>query len=89
MKKLSLIILVLFLAGCRTVPVTPDFPTAPELLLEQCPTLKTLGPDAKLSTLMLTITENYMLYHDCARKNKAWNEWYTEQKAIYEKAGKK
>jgi len=25
-----------------------------------------------------------MRYHECARKHKAWTEWYTEQKKIFE-----
>lgn len=87
MKKLVLISLLL--TGCTTVPISPDFPTAPEILMEDCTRLKTLATDAKLSDVMIAITENYMLYHECSRKNEGWHEWYTEQKAIYEKAAKK
>lgn len=88
--KQFLIIPLIALAGCTTtaVPVTPKFPTAPELLTEECEALMRLENGAKLSNVMITITENYMRYHECARKNKAWNEWYTEQKKIFEQATK-
>lgn len=71
------------------VPVTPTFPARPATLQENCDSLKKLADDAKLSDLMITITENYMRYHECKRKNQGWNEWYDEQKKIYDAAGKK
>lgn len=91
MKKLLILPLILVLSGCvhKAVPITPKFPTAPELLLEKCPSLNTLPDDAKLSDLMRTDIKNMVQYHECSHKNKAWVEWYTEQKAIFEAASKK
>ena len=91
MKKLLVLLLILGLSGCAitAVPITPKFPIAPELLLEKCPALNSLPNDAKLSDLMRTDIKNMMQYHECSRKNKAWVEWYTEQKAIFETASKK
>lgn len=88
MKKYLMIPCVLLLTGCATtaVPVAPKFPTAPDILMEECEGLMRLESGAKLSNVMITITENYMRYHECARKNKAWAEWYKEQKALFEKA---
>lgn len=89
MKKL-LIIPIIALAGCTTtaVPVAPKFPNAPELLLEDCPPLNTLPEGAKLSDLMRTDVKNMVQYHECSRKNKAWVEWFNEQKKIFEQATK-
>ena len=40
------IILAFLITGCSTtVPVTAKFPTAPELILEKCPKLKTIEGD--------------------------------------------
>ena len=89
MKQLIIIPLIA-LAGCTTtaVPVAPKFPTAPELLIEDCPTLNTLPEGAKLSDLMRTDVKNMVQYHECSRKHKAWVEWFNEQKKIFEQATK-
>lgn len=89
MKKLLLLPCVL-LAGCAStaVPVAPKFPTAPEMLIEDCPPLQTLPEGAKLSDLMRTDVKNMVQYHECSRKNKAWVEWYKTQKELFEQATK-
>lgn len=89
MKRLLLLPCVL-LAGCATtaVPVAPKFPTAPEMLIEDCPPLQTLPEGAKLSDLMRTDVKNMVQYHECSRKNKAWVEWYKTQKELFEQATK-
>lgn len=89
MKKLLLLPCVL-LAGCASVavPVAPKFPTAPEMLIEDCPALHTLPEGAKLSDLMRTDVKNMVQYHECSRKNKAWVEWYKTQKELFEQATK-
>lgn len=84
------LILTVFVSGCTTtaVPVTVTFPSAPAIIMEECEGLLRLEPSAKLSNLMLTVTENYMRYHECSRKHKAWVEWYHEQKTLFEKVTK-
>lgn len=90
MKKVLAIIGLMMLSGCSMLfPVSPEFPEAPKTLKEKCGPLNTLKDDAKLSDLMITITQNYMKYHDCSIKNDSWNEWYDEQKKIYDSATKK
>lgn len=79
----------IFLAGCTTVPVMPTFPEAPDILLENCPALLRLEQGSKLSDLLIVVTENYIRYHECAIKQKAWTEWYTQQKKIFEEAASK
>ena len=89
MKRLAALPLLLLLSACVTArPVTAHFPEAPDTLKEPCEELRTLARDAKLSDLMITITENYVRYHECKRKNQGWLEWYNEQKAIYDAATK-
>jgi hypothetical protein len=38
----------------------------------------------KTAELLGTITENYGTYHEVTAKLKAWQEWYKEQKQIFE-----
>jgi hypothetical protein len=86
MKILPLIPL-LFLVGCNTtVPVKQKFPDVPTQFLEPCEELKRLQKDAKLSDIAKVVTENYTMYHECSIKNKAWVEWYSTQKKIFEAA---
>ena len=79
------IIVLLLLTGCSTtVPVSRKFPTAPDVLMEKCVQLELLQPDAKLSDVAKNVTHNYSLYHECAIKNEFWQEWYAEQKKIFD-----
>jgi hypothetical protein len=79
------IISLILLTGCSTtVPVSRKFPVAPDVLMERCAQLELLQPDAKLSDVAKNVTRNYSLYHECAIKNDFWQEWYTEQKKIFD-----
>jgi len=84
------IIIALLLSGCSTVvPVTVKFPEPPgKGAMTACPALQKLNSDAKLSDVANTITVNYSTYYECAVKTDAWQEWYSIQKYIFEKAGK-
>jgi len=87
--KYIVILSTLFLAGCISVPVDRVFPGAPgKEVTVPCPELKKLNDDAKLSDVARITTENFTTYYECAIKVDAWNEWYTEQKKIFEKVGK-
>ena len=82
MKKL--LVILLLLSGCTTVPVTPKFPEAPQTGLERCPRLLKLQYDAKLSDIAGNMILNYSSYNICDAKNDAWIEWYGKQKQIFE-----
>lgn len=82
--KYSLLILPFLLAGCLAAPVKRNFPEAPEELKVVCPDLKNVKPEAKLSDVVSTVSTNYTQYHDCRAKVDAWNEWYKNQKDIFE-----
>lgn len=90
MKKFLAVVSTILLAGCtHAVPVRPEFPKIPPVLEEDCGKLLTLQDGAKLSDVMITVTLNYMKFHECQRKNQAWRDWYKEQKTIYEASTKK
>jgi len=86
MKKL--IPLVLLLSACATnpVPVERKFPSYPKALSKKCEPLKSIEPTDKVSItdMLKTVVENYMTYYNCATKVEGWQEWYTEQKKIFE-----
>lgn len=85
MKIFALLLFVL-LVGCSTVvPITPRFPDAISELQEKCEELKKIEGDRITITDMLkTVVENYSLYYQCSAKVDGWQEWYTQQKKIYE-----
>ncbi len=85
MKTLACLLLRL-LGGCTTVvPVTQKFPAATPALTEKCEDLRKIEGDRVAITDMLkTIVENYSLYYQCSAKVEGWNEWYQQQKKIYE-----
>ena len=75
----------LVLAGCSTpLPVQRNFPVLPVELAQECSELNQIKPEAKLSDVTRSVTENYSLYHFCKNKHKNIVEWYTIQKQIYE-----
>jgi len=87
-KKLCLL-LPLLLTGCVTAqPVTAKFPDAPNVLVSDCESLKEAAEGSTLSEFTKTVTDNYMTYHECAAKVRGWNEWYIQQKKIFEDATK-
>ena len=77
----------LFLTGCSTVvPVKQEFPVAPAILLEKCPDLMQID-DGKnsLREMLKVVIQNYALYYQCAEKTHGWQDWYNQQKKIYER----
>jgi len=85
MNKL-IIIITLLLASCSTtVPVVAKFPDAPNELKQTCPDLNKVDiEDHKLSSVLKTVTKNYEQYKECKIKVDSWNEWYAEQKKLFE-----
>jgi hypothetical protein len=86
MKSLIVCCATILLMGCSTtVPVAAKFPEPPgKIMMEQCPDLKRLDGEPKLSDVSKTITVNYTEYYVCAVKTSAWIEWYNKQKIIFE-----
>ena len=82
--KWSILAFSLFLVGCQTIPAKPEWPAAPNI--SSCPELKDAPISEKLSVLMETVTGNYGTYHECKARVEAWEQWYKEQKKIYEDA---
>lgn len=81
-----LFVLVIMLAGCSTLfPARQEFPAAPQVLMERCPDLMTID-DGKntLRDMLKIVIQNYALYYQCAEKTQGWQEWYNNQKKIYE-----
>ena len=78
--------LALVLAACSTpVPVSQRFPDVPKALVEKCDSLKKIEGDRVAITEMLkVVVQNYGMYYECAAKVDGWNDWYLEQKRIYE-----
>jgi hypothetical protein len=84
--KYALLILAVFLTACSTpVPVSQRFPEVPKALVERCESLKKIEGDKVAITEMLkVVVQNYGMYYECAAKVDGWNDWYLEQKRIYE-----
>lgn len=85
--KYLIIVAALFLSACSTVvPVKKEFPVAPVVLLERCPDLMQID-DGKnsLREMLKVVIQNYALYYQCAEKTHGWQDWYNEQRKIYNK----
>jgi hypothetical protein len=84
--KYAVLLTALLLTGCfGTAPIKQKFPDAPEVLKERCERLKKIDGDSVAITEMLkVIVQNYTLYYECSTKVDGWQEWYNEQKKIYE-----
>lgn len=75
------------LSACTTVPLTAKFPKAAPELMKKCEDLKKVAGDRVLITDMLKVViQNYSLYYECSAKVDSWQDWYEEQKKIYESA---
>lgn len=77
--------IALLLTACVSVPVERNFPSAPEDITQQCPNLEEVPVGTThLSELLIVVTNNYALYHECKLKVETWNDWYKSQKKIFE-----
>jgi hypothetical protein len=86
--KIIILGLAVFLAGCSIVtPVKRNFPDAVPALQEKCPGLSTVestGKEVSITDLLKTVVKNYGSYYECANKVDGWNEWYDNQRKIFE-----
>lgn len=84
MKHLLIAISCTLMLGCVAVPVTQNFPKAPEALQQPVPELKEIPQDASAVEVIDTVIENYGTYHEVANLLRGWQQWYVEQKKIFE-----
>ena len=83
--KYIILSLAILLSACTTAPVKQKFPEVPKALVERCESLKKIEGDRVAITEMLrVVVQNYGMYYECAAKVDGWNDWYLEQKRIYE-----
>jgi hypothetical protein len=91
MKSIFIILLslVVVISGCsfvKTVPVKRNFPEPIPELMKKCEDLKTIPPGDRvaITDMLRTVIENYQLYHICSIRVDGWQEWYEEQKKIFD-----
>ena len=84
--KISILIFTLLLTGCTTVPVKIPFPTVPPQLMEPAGSLKLLdkNKEIQLSDIIENTNTNAGSYYELKEKLSAWQQWYVEQKKIFE-----
>jgi hypothetical protein len=90
-KKLLLFCATLSLTGCATftAPVVAKFPEAPPVLMEKCEPLDTITQEQIVfSDFLKTVTKNYTKHHQCAKMVEHWQDWYKQQKEIFDNIGK-
>jgi hypothetical protein len=83
MKHL-IIVAVLLITGCSSVPVAVKFPDVPRDMLETCPDLKLIPETTKLSEVLPTVVDNYGQYYTCKDTVDNWIDWYKSQKKIFD-----
>lgn len=82
--KFLLVLIVLLISGCGSVPVVPMFPDAPMSINSPCEELELLPENTdKISDVLVVVASNYSKYHVCKNKIDAWIIWYKEQKEIF------
>jgi len=89
--KLLALVPILFLIGCAstTVPVTMNFPQAPEPLMTKPESLETLPEDKKeLSDLLENSTINYGKYRELQIKFQQWQRWYDTNRKLHKETTK-
>jgi hypothetical protein len=86
MRKLAIVFLLSALTGCSTTaPVIVKFPEAPPTLMEPAGKLAPLTKEKpELSDIIENTNENAGKYYQLREKYRAWQEWYTQQKQIFD-----
>jgi hypothetical protein len=84
---LVVLAVVLVLTGCaskRIMPVTMNFPQAPEPILLEPEKLEPLPADAKeLSDLLENSTVNYGKHRELQMKYQQWQRWYETNRRLH------
>ena len=71
--------------GPKVVPVTMDFPQAPEPILMEPETLDTLPEDKnQLSDILENSTVNYGKHRELQLKFEQWQRWYNTNRRLHE-----
>lgn len=95
--KIILFFSVLLLTGCsifkQPVPIKRNFPEPYSVGIKKeepkCqPLLTQEGDNIPITEFLKTIVQNYSLYYQCSNHVDNWNQWYKEQKEIFEKSNK-
>ena len=84
MKKLLILCITAVLFGCVTVPVTQQFPKASDTLQTPPPALKEVPQGSSASQILEIVIDNYGTYNEIANQLAGWQQWYIEQKKIFE-----
>lgn len=85
MRLILAIMVLCLLTACETVaPVVRKFPDVPASLNKSCAPLKELQKTDKLSEVLINVTDNYALFHECEIQNEMWLKWYRDQKANFD-----
>lgn len=84
MKRLLIALCAFSLVGCITVPVAQNFPKASDTLQTPPPALKEIPAGASASVVFDVVVENYGTYNEVANQLKGWQQWYVEQKKIFD-----
>ena len=86
--KIAYLLVAGLISGCSIlVPVKPPkWPDAPPELVEKCKSLQQIESkdNVAITEMLKVIVANYTLYYQCSNKVDGWNEWYHDQKKIYE-----
>jgi len=87
MRLLAALVAPLVLTGCfaTATPVKRSFPQAPAYLMQPADTLRPLDKNTQdLDALILNANENYESYRELDIRLQGWQQWYQEQKKIFE-----
>ena len=85
-RHLALVAL-LMLAACgeKVVPVTVKWPEAPpSLMKEPADLIPVTATKPQLSDILENANQNYSQYRVLQRQIKDWQDWYAQQKSIFE-----
>lgn len=85
------ILIALLLTGCAstTVPVTMNFPQAPDPILMEPEKLDPLPEDSKAVTdLLENSTVNYGKYRELQLKYLQWQRWYETNRRLHQETTK-
>jgi len=81
--KYLIICLSLLVTGC-VMPVKQNFPSVPKTFLEQPQELKEVPENSSFSNMLDIVLDNYGSYYIVSERLTAWQNWYKQQKQIFE-----
>jgi hypothetical protein len=82
-----LLLVLLLVSGCSSTPIAVErhMPDPAPVLMKKCEELSAIeGDKVSVIDFLKVVVANYKTYYACSTKVDGWQDWYKDQKEIFD-----